>query len=156
MASRKRAAAAPAKKKARKRAAVVKPKKTRAATKPLKRMARATRSVEALDTGVARRKGPTRGMALGRDATLAVGLRRELHMEDASRLVRIAAHDFTGSLETTLEAAGLISTNQRAVFREKLRSLLRHEGYELPAAAIRVEAGSPLRQVRDAVLAEAR
>ncbi len=97
----------------------------------------------------------TRGADL-RSAALAVGIAPELHMEDASRLVRAAAHDFSGSLETTLEAAGLITPNHRAVFAEALRSLVRDEGFELPTSAIPTQAGTRLREVRDALLAGAR
>lgn len=117
----------------------------------------ATRAAERLarppvPTGVS---ALTRGAALPAQS-LAVGVARELRMEDASRLVRAAAHDFSGSLETTLEAAGLITSNQRAVFAESLRVLVHGEGFELPASAIPTQAGTRLREVRDALLAGAR
>lgn len=163
MAGRKRAAAA--KKKVRKRAAAVKPKK-RALTKPKpKATARAGRSVEAFDAAVPRRKALTRGAAQARNATLAVkpalGAALSLpgtclSLKNAARVVLRAAGEPAQGMSASLEQAGFITPRQRERFRDDVREGVRAEGCDIDAAEIPNGAATKLAEVRDAVQSRAR
>ena len=99
--------------------------------------------------------GLTRAARETAPATLGAPVREGLSVDVATRIVRTAADDYKGSIEDTLEDAGMSTPNLRELFRAGVRDGVIAEEYDIDPAAIPNAANTRLSAVRKAVLAGA-